>query len=139
MANDKIIKELTDAVAKRHSELKKIDSYEFKTNCIIDDQGRKVNIQVLSLDDLYCQLSYFLYTQDKIDSVNSELGLKHGVKIGGYSIGDWCSDMKHLIQKRSVESKKKELATIESKLDSMLSPEAKQQRELDEIRKNLGI
>ena len=66
------------------------------------------------------------------------LGTKYQFKWLGFTFDQWKADIKTRIDKIQISKKKKELEELEVRLDKLISPELKQQMELEEITKLLG-
>jgi len=56
---------------------------------------------------------------------------------GGYPVADWIDDIKLRIAKIRIETKKKRLELLESRLAAVISPELKAQMELEAIEQEL--
>ena len=72
-------------------------------------------------------------------AVNDRLGLKDPVKLGGYEIQDWVDDLSkrmHIIDTREQLDR---LDATEVKLNDLMSPEKKREREIDAIGAQLSL
>ena len=102
-----------------------------KTNCIIDLDGQKYNINVLQVNELELLLVKL--------SVYSEFAKNLGFEltISGYAINEWITDINQKLAVIKDKKKRDELKELESKLDKLLSDEKKTELILDEIAASL--
>ena len=97
------------------------------TNCILDLDGQKYNLNVLQFDELQLllvKLNIYL---------TSAVNLNISLMISGYSINDWIEDINNKLDVIEFRRKENELKVLENKLNKMLSDEKKTELELDEI------
>lgn len=90
-------------------------------------EGQKYNLNVLQFDDLqllFVRLNMYLMSA-------KDLGIS--LKVSGYNIAEWITDIRCKIEIFEYKNKEVELKALESKLDKMLSDEKKTELELDEI------
>lgn len=127
--NDERVLQLKQVIDKKKSELKGSKKFTPLTNCVLDLEGQKYNLNVLQLDDLQLLLvrlnMYLMSAKD--------LGISLEIKISGYNIAEWITDIRCKIEIFEYKKKEAELKALESKLDKMLSDEKKTELELDEI------
>lgn len=125
--NDERVLQLKEIIDKKKLELKGAKKFTPLTNCVLDLEGQKYNINVLQLNDLQLLLvrlnMYLISAKD----------LKINLEISGYDIAEWIVDIKCKIEIFEYKKKEAELKTLEVKLDKMLSDEKKTELELDEI------
>lgn len=124
--NDERVLQLKQVIDKKRSELKELRFIPI-TNCVLDLEGHKYNLNVLQFDDL--QLLYVRLNMYLVSAKNLGINLK----ISGYSLEDWIADIKSKLEVFEYKKKEAELKTLEAKLDKMLSDEKKTELELDEI------
>lgn len=125
--NDERVLQLKQVIAKKKSELKSSKKFVPLTNCVLDLEGQKYNLNVLQLDDLQLllvRLNMYLMSAKDLD-INLE--------ISGCNIAEWITDIRCKIEIFEYKKKEAELKTLEAKLDKMLSDEKKTELELDEI------
>lgn len=125
--NDERVLQLKGIIEKKRSELKGAKRFEPVTNCVMDLEGQKYNLNVLRFDDL--QLLLVRLNMYLISAKDLEMDLE----ISGYDIAEWIADIKCKIGIFEYKRKEAELKTLEAKLDKMLSDEKKTELELDEI------
>lgn len=125
--NDERVLQLKEIIDKKKLGLKGAKKFTPLTNCILDLEGQKYNLNVLRLNDLQLLLvrlnMYLMSAKD----------LKINLEISGYNIAEWITDIKCKIEIFEYKKKEAELKTLEVKLDKMLSDEKKAELELDEI------
>ena len=125
--NDERVLQLKQIIDKKKTELKGSKKFTPLTNCVLDLEGQKYNLNVLQFDDLQLLLvrlnMYLLSAKD--------LGIS--LKVSGYNIAEWITDIRCKIEIFEYKNKEAELKALESKLDKMLSDEKKTELELDEI------
>lgn len=99
-----------------------------ETNCILDLDGNKYNLNVMGVEELtllIIKLNMFAMSSDV-------LKLPHPI-ISGYNTDLWISDILNKLEALSVKREELELKQMESKLDKMLSDDKKTELELDGI------
>ena len=97
------------------------------TNCILDLDGQKYNLNVLQFDKLQLLLVKLNMYLTSAASLNISL------TISGYSINDWIEDINNKLDVLEFRKKETVLKALENKLNKMLSEEKKTELELDEI------
>lgn len=125
--NDERVLKLKQVIDKKKLELKGVKKFMPLTNCVLDLEGQKYNLNVLQFNDLQMllvRLNMYLM------SANS-LGIS--LDISGYNIAEWITDIKCKIEIFEYKQKESEMKVLEAKLDKMLSDEKKTELELDEI------
>lgn len=125
--NDERVLQLKEIIDKKKLELKGVKKFTPLTNCVLDLKEQKYNLNVLQFNDLQLLLvrlnMYLMSAKD--------LGIS--LKISGYNIAEWITDIKCKIEIFEYKKKETELKALEMKLDKMLSDEKKTELELDEI------
>ena len=125
--NDERVLQLKQVIDKKKSEIKGIKKFMPLTNCVLDLEGQKYNLNVLQFDDLQLLLvrlnMYLMSVKD--------MGIN--LEISGYNLVKWITDIKCKIEIFEYKKKEAELKALEDKLDKMLSDEKKTELELDEI------
>lgn len=125
--NDERVLQLKQVIDKKKSEIKGIKKFMPLTNCVLDLEGQKYNLNVLQFDDLQLLLvrlnMYLMSVKD--------MGIN--LEISGYNLVEWITDIKCKIEIFEYKKKEAELKALEDKLDKMLSDEKKTELELDEI------
>lgn len=125
--NDERVLQLKQVISKKKSELNDLKKFTPLTNCVLDLEGQKYNLNVLQFNDLqllFVRLNMYLMSA-------KDLGI--GLEISGYNIAEWITDIKCKIEIFEYKKKEADLRALEAKLDKMLSDEKKTELELDEI------
>lgn len=130
--NDEKVLQLKKTIEEKKSKLATTNKFYPVTNCVLDLEGNKFNLNVLDrngLELLLVRLNMYKMSADE---------LKMELKLCGYLVTEWMDD---IAGKLTILDEKKErdtLKALESKLDKMLSDEKKTELELEEIAKILG-
>ena len=125
--NDERVLQLKKIIDDKKAELKAVKRFTPLTNCVLDLDGQKYNLNVLQMADL----QLLLVKQNMyLMSANS---LAINLEIAGYNIAEWIADIKSKIEIFEYKKKESELKALETKVDKMLSNEKKTELELDEI------
>ena len=109
--------------------LSKIKKFSPKTNCSMEFNGTRYNLNVLNKD----QLLKLLIEINMYDFSYSELGIEEEFLISGYSTIDWMIDLHGKLALASKKEEESKLRAMELKLDKLLSDDKKVELELDEI------
>jgi len=126
--DDKILK-LKKQIDEKKINIGKSRKFTPVTNCSIELDGVRHNIQVLSKD----QIVSLVVKLNSYAMAAKELDLLEQYNINGYNVNDWIADLKakyDFINRRDEEQK---LKAMESKLDLLLSNEKKVEIEINEI------
>lgn len=99
-----------------------------ETNCILDLDGAKYNLNVLDANSLLTlMLKVNLYNLSA-----DSLKVSHPV-ISGYPTDLWVNDIKNKISTLELKKEESELKLMEAKLDKLLSEDKKTELEIDDI------
>jgi hypothetical protein len=136
-ANDKKILALRAKIEEKKNKIEKTKFVPI-TNCSIELDGIRHNIQVLSKDQLTFLLiklnSYFLSMIDLESNYKTV-----SCNISGYSIKEWLTDIKLKLDVLSQKNEEANLKALENKLNTLLSEDKKTEIELESIAKTLGV
>lgn len=144
MANqtDKQVQELFKIVQTKKTEIAKAEKPNWLTNCSFGynkDSSSRSNIQVVAdVEELVSILGFVIEKEKAFESAQQMLGTSEKFKWMGYSLEEWKTDIQTRINKIQISKKKKELESLESRLDKLISPDLKAQMELEEITKLLS-
>lgn len=144
---DKKVRALYDVVQQKKNEIQSAERPNWVTNCNFnyDPKATGVNTQsniqtVTDANELVRALGFLKVQKGAFEEAAKELGkAKAKFTWGGYEYDDWKADFLTRINKIELATKKKELAALEARLDSILSPELKAQFEIEAITKELGM
>lgn len=138
---DKQVMDLYDIVQNKKKEIAKAEKPNWLTNCSFgfgQDSNVRVNIQTVADPNKMVELLAFLYVQrNAFEEAAKDLGVKATFKWFGFSVEDWKQDFQTRLNKILISKKKQELEVLESRLNSLISPELKRKLELEEITKQL--
>ncbi|WP_405169438.1 hypothetical protein [Paenibacillus sp. FSL H3-0286] len=127
--NDQKILELKKQIELKKEKLSKSQKFTPITNCSIEIDGVRHNIQVLQKEQILTLLikinTYVLSSKD--------LGLLDSFNINGYHVLDWIADLKLKYEILNRKEEEQKLKAMETKLDKLLSDDKKVELELDEI------
>ncbi|MBD8836252.1 hypothetical protein IFU39_00265 [Paenibacillus sp. CFBP 13594] len=127
--NDSKILELKKQIEEKKKSVSKSKKFTPVTNCSIELDGVRINIQTLTKEQLISLLVKLnSYAASAID-----LGLLEQYSISGYNIADWIGDLKSKLEFISSKDEEQKLKIMEAKLDKLLSDDKKVELELDEI------
>ena len=128
--NDERIMELKAQIKEKKNKLKGVKKFIPITNCLIEVDGIRYNLQVLSKEQLITLLIKLNgYKMSAID-----LDLLSEYSISGFNINDWITDIKSKLSIVSLREEENKLRELESKLEYMLSEEKKIELEIDVIK-----
>lgn len=99
-----------------------------ETNCILDLDGNKYNLNVCGddvLTMLMIKLNMYVMSADDLDIPVPE--------ISGYSVEMWILDIKNKLAASGIKREENALKQMEAKLDKLLSDDKKAELEIDEI------
>ena len=127
--NDEKIMQLKSQIGEKKKNLKTKKRFTPLTNCSIEIDGVRLNLQVLNKENLIHLLvklnSYLLSAVD--------LGLEDEYNFSGYSIDQWITDIKLKLDILKYEEEDRKLKELERKLENMLSLEKQVELAINEI------
>ncbi|VIF90959.1 Uncharacterised protein [Clostridioides difficile] len=127
MNSDNKIIILKTQIKLKKEKLDSIKKFTPKTNCILDLNDKKINIQVLKKHEL-ALLVCTLHSYNK-----SSKDLNINLVISGYSVQDWIDDIKSKLDILTINEERSKLEEMERKLMELLSNEKKVELEINEI------
>jgi hypothetical protein len=127
--NDKKIMELKQQIAEKKVKLEGISRFVPITNCSLELDGQRYNINTLQKDQLIqLMIKVNLYSMSA-----KNLKLDEDYIISGYKPEEWITDMKAKLNVISKKDEERKLKAMEEKLDRLLSDEKKTELELNDI------
>lgn len=139
---DKQIQKLFDIVQKQKAEIKSAERPSWKTNCSFgydENSSSRINLQTVNdVKVLVGILAFLRMKADYYEQAAKDMEIDSKFKWMGFSVSSWEEDLKTRSNKIQIGAKKAKLEIVEKKLDSMISPEMKDQMELDAIEEFLG-
>lgn len=142
ITQDSKIQKLIALVQQKKGEIGKIENQQFKTNCQFTawPDTKVINIQVITnSDELVHILSYLHSRKASWEHICLTYRLNNVFNWQGYSYDHWVNDIMNRINKLSLSAKRKELETLEGRLEKLVSPELRARIELELIEKELGL
>lgn len=138
---DQVVQELFEVVRTRKAEIEKTERAKWLTNCSIDHDGRRMNLQTVNDVDILINIAGTIIQNDKVYQSGSEflLGEVKERKLNGFTSEEWLTDIKTRLEKVQLSKKKQELDALERRLDSLVSKEMREQLELEAIKKELNV
>ena len=127
--NDQKILALKDQIAVKKAALAKIAKFSPVTNCILELDGVRYNINVISGEQLFMlRLKLNMFKTSAF-----ELGILDDQTICGFKIEDWVADVDSRSQHLTRKTKEAALKSMETKLDNLLSGDVRTELELNAI------
>jgi hypothetical protein len=127
--NDQKILVLKKQIEEKKSKISKSQKFSPVTNCSIELDGVRYNIQVLTKE----QIVSMMIKLNSYAMSAKELELLDDYSISGYNVMDWIKDLKARLDFINRKDEEQKLKVMEVKLDRLLSDEKKVELELDEI------
>jgi hypothetical protein len=139
---DQKILDLFNVINKQKQEVEQAElevKQSWKTKCSIevDWTSTPINIQTINEQGVHRVHADLLMKHEYYKKSCDILGCGAEFKWGGYSLEDWQQDLKKRLAVIQVRTKKDNLAELEKRLNSIVSPEQKRQMELDAITSQL--
>lgn len=129
--NDEKILVLKKQIEEKKEQLKQVAKFNPTTNCSIELDGVRYNLNTLEsnqLTMLLIKLNTYLMSIRDLDMIKDL-----DFTISGYSIEDWMTDVKNKLAVINQREEQNKLKQLEFKLTKMLSDEKKTELELAEI------
>lgn len=127
--NDEKILKLKEQIETKKNEIEKVKKFNPITNCIIELDGNKYNLQAIQKDNLVLLIIKLnMYRISFLD-----LKLETQLMICGYDINDWITDCKARLSNILIKEEENKLKAMESKLHKLLSDDKKIELEIAEI------
>lgn len=132
--NDEKIIALKKQIEAKKKELNVAARFNPVTNCSLELDGIRHNINVLTKDQLALLMVKLKMYQIAMESLELE-----GLIISGYDVTEWIEDIKVKLDVIKHKDEQTKLKAMESKLDKLLSDEKKTELEIEEIAGVLGV
>lgn len=127
--NDQKILKLKEQIEEKKKLVSKSKKFSPVTNCSIELDGVRHNIQVLTKE----QLIQMLIKLNAYAASAENLGLLDEYTISGYKVTEWIEDLQSKLDYINRKNEEQKLKSMETKLDKLLSDEKKVELEIDEI------
>lgn len=127
-ANDERIMQLKkQADEKKKSLALKSMRFSPVTNCVLKLDGQVYNIHAMDSEYLLVKLNALAMSAKDLGLDTSKFVLS------GYSLDAWMEDVRNCMKVREYNKEKAELASLEKRLDKLLSDDKRTELELDDI------
>ena len=135
-SNDKRILDLKKKIEEKEKQQKKKKKrFSPVTNCLLNFYGKTFNLHAASKEDI----DILLVTLQPMLKAAAELEIDPAtIKVSGYSLTDWMTDVKAKRSTNSVAEQTAALKTMKAKLHQLLSSDKKVELEIDDIEKFLS-
>jgi hypothetical protein len=132
--NDEAIMTLRKQIDDKKKSLKSSERFSPVTNCSIELDGLRYNIQVLTKEQIIAMMvklnSYRMSAKD--------LGLLDEYQISGFAVAQWLADLMTRLDIVNRKTEENKLKMLEERLHKLLSDDKKTELEIDEISKLLN-
>ena len=135
--------ELIKEVNKQKAEIAKAEKPQYITNCnfsYTENGANIINIHVESnVGNLIRIVAYLLGLEKHCKEAVALLAVESPPDFTwqGFSVRDWVSDIKMRLVKVQIATKRRKLEILETRLNSIISPELRAQMELEAIESEL--
>lgn len=127
--NDTRILQLQEAIKKKKKAMGKAERFAPVTNCSLLLDGERTNIHTLDRP----KAIVLLVKLNVLKTSAEDLGFENEYELNGYKVEDWMEDIQTKLRLLSRIEEEKQLKTLESKLNKLLSDDKKVELELDSI------
>lgn len=136
---DKKIAELQLKVSAKKTELSLKKEVGWKTNCSFPtaDGTKNLNIQTASIAKIVDALASLLMWRAYVSEACKILNVEQNTTVYGYSYEEWISDLTERKNRITLAEERRKLNEMETKLASLMSEDAKAEKELSELEKLL--
>lgn len=140
---DEQVLALFNKVQAKKRKLSNFSRVQWLTSCTIgynpESVSDRINIQtVTDINKLVDVYAFLILKKEYWERACSTLNVKKEFKWMGYSFPDWESDIKSRIELITMNAEKKELETLEERLNKLITTEQRRALELEELQKIIG-
>lgn len=139
--SDELVLKLLATIEEKKKEIGKCERPHWLTNCsfTFPDTNKVVNIQTADIPTLCFLAGYLEYRTALIHDGAKALKVKTSTDFGGYPVVEWMSDLSTRANQIQIKTKKEELATLEARVNGLVSPEQRRTMELAQLVKEMGV
>ena len=135
---DEQVQKLFKIVQEKKAEIAKTEKPSWETTCSFrfnpTSAAEDTNIQTVNnVADLVRIAAFLIEKEAAHQKANEALGTSVKFNWIGFSLAAWLTDLKTRVNKVEIAKKKKELETLETRLNALVSPEMRRKMELEEI------
>ena len=139
---DATVLKLIQQVKDKKKQIANSEKPKWETSCVIgtspDSVSDRFNIQTVTdtkkLVDIY---GFLTLKESSWDKAAKELGVAPSNNWMGSSFDAWKRDIKNRVDQININTKRKELESLETRLDKLISVEQRRELELEDIAKSL--
>lgn len=134
---------LIQEVNRQKKEIESAERPQYVTNCNFSATENGANITNIHVESNVAALvriaAFLLIQQEFYARAATALGVESppDFKWQGFTVGEWLKDIRSRLSKVQIAAKRKKFETLESRLNSIISPELRAQMELEAIAKEL--
>lgn len=128
--NDKVILELKKKIEEKKKQLKAADRFTPVTNCSLNLNGTRQNLNVAGKEILVNLLVNLNALKMSAESLN----LLDQFKIDGFTVKDWMQDVQTKLTMVDRKLEEQRLKALETKLHNLLSVDKKVELEIEDLR-----
>lgn len=137
-AKDKMVLELLKKVASQKAAIEKAKNPTWETNLLFrfnaDQASNSINLQTVTDPRKLVEILGFLIDREKnFTSAKEILGVDGTFTWLGFSLSEWQSDLVTRANVINIQARRKELAELDAKLNSLVSKETREELELQEL------
>ncbi len=135
---------MIEKVKEKKSQIAKLERPNYKTNMSFSygfNRNESINLQTVNDVRELLNIAAFIQTRAAAyyeAAKTLKVTQPPSFEWNGFSSTDWLDDIELRINKSQITAKKKELEQLESRLNSIISPELRAQMELEEIERQLS-
>lgn len=116
---------------------------QWKTNCTIgyDPETTSGRVNIMTVRDQSKVVDLYAFLVQKSEYINKaalDLDVDVDETYMGYPIEDWMDDLKSRAGQLSIDKKKKELDTLDKRVNSIVSPDQRRNMELEALQAELS-
>ena len=137
---DAIVLQLLDKVEEKKKQIGEAERPAWRTNCSFGyDVNSNTRLNIQTIKDLDVLVDIYGFLTEKFERYNKSVkDLKldkeaPDFKYLGFSFKDWASDIQTRIEGLRIKNKKDELAKLEARVNSLVSPEQRRKIELAKL------
>lgn len=144
-STDDAVMELLRTVKQKKDEIKALSRKpNWLTTCTLgrnsDSAADRVNIMTIVDPARIIELYTFLLEKElHWEKAAKDLGFDLAPTHQGYSIADWKADLKTRASQLVLEQKRRDIDTLDKRINSLVSPDQRREMELEALQKELGV
>jgi hypothetical protein len=143
--SNEIVLAMLEKVQQKKNEIKAASKKPvWKTNCTIGYDPKsvagRINIMTRTdLQEIVDMYAFLLQRADYLKRAAEQLGVEVDLTYMGYTIADWCHDLKARADQLSIEAKKRELDELDKRVNKLVTPDQRREMELEVLKAELDM